>query len=213
MSCARRAGCYGVAKSDPDPSSGISCVGPIDGQRGEIAVSMSTDGLGKFVRAAVVSGLLGAAGLVAVAGPAHAQDVDRRRHRRCDRRRDRRLRPTAAPTAPRRHDRHQRRLGQRRPARSRVARLARRWRSVAPRWASPSPAVASSPPGRSPLGWIARQARGRKAPGFFASRVRVASPRSGGRRRPWRLLATCSSRRRRRGHDLLRITSRPRGRT
>ena len=37
-------------------------------------MSMSSDGLGKFVRAAVVSGLLGAAGLVAVASPAHAQD-------------------------------------------------------------------------------------------------------------------------------------------
>jgi hypothetical protein len=35
---------------------------------------MSTDGLGKFVRAAVVSGVLGTAGLVAVAGPVHAQD-------------------------------------------------------------------------------------------------------------------------------------------
>ena len=37
-------------------------------------MSMSSDGLGKFVRTALVSGLLGAAGLVAVAGPAHAQD-------------------------------------------------------------------------------------------------------------------------------------------
>ena len=37
-------------------------------------MQMSTDGLGKFVRAAVVSGLLGAAGLVAVAGPVQAQD-------------------------------------------------------------------------------------------------------------------------------------------
>ena len=35
---------------------------------------MSTDGLGKFVRAAVVSGVLGAAGLVAVAAPVQAQD-------------------------------------------------------------------------------------------------------------------------------------------
>lgn len=37
-------------------------------------MSMSTDGPSKFVRAAVVSGLLGAAGLVAVATPAMAQD-------------------------------------------------------------------------------------------------------------------------------------------
>jgi len=36
-------------------------------------VSMSTDGLGKFVRTAVVSGLLGAASLVAMAGVADAQ--------------------------------------------------------------------------------------------------------------------------------------------
>ena len=36
-------------------------------------MSMSTDGLGKYVRTAVVSGVLGAASLVAMAGVADAQ--------------------------------------------------------------------------------------------------------------------------------------------
>ena len=37
-------------------------------------MGISRDRVGRFVRAAVVSGLLGAAGLVVAAGPVHAQD-------------------------------------------------------------------------------------------------------------------------------------------
>lgn len=37
-------------------------------------MGISKDRFGRFMRAAVVSGLLSAAGLVAVAGPVHAQD-------------------------------------------------------------------------------------------------------------------------------------------
>ncbi len=37
-------------------------------------MGISKDRLGRFVRAAVVSGLLGAAGLMVTAGPVHAQD-------------------------------------------------------------------------------------------------------------------------------------------
>jgi hypothetical protein len=59
--------------ADPNPTSRVSV--QIDGFYEEkTAVSMSSDGLGKFVRAAMVSGLLATGALVVMAGPARAQD-------------------------------------------------------------------------------------------------------------------------------------------